>query len=275
MDTREDCSHIYIPFIIDLNTTAAVGVRVMDVHGSNNRLRFADRVAAMLERVEHRPAISRADREAAYRLRYEAYLRQSLLNERLDGMLYDEVYDECPNSLTTLTYIDGELASTVRVHVVHEEASLSPACDVFPDVLAPYLRAGRVIIDPSRLAARMDLAKRFPELPYFALRPPWMAAHHFNVDYIALSCAVGHIGYYSRLYRFQTWSDLRSYPKVTAPVVCMGLDFAVEMERVEARYPSYRSTQLEREALFSDFALASAARGGRVSAASDAQQAHA
>jgi N-acyl amino acid synthase FeeM len=188
-------------------------------------------------------------------------------------MLYDEVYDECPNSLTTLTYIDGELASTVRVHVVHDGASVSPACDVFPDVLTPHLRAGRVIIDPSRLAARMEMAKRFPELPYFALRAPWMAARYFNVDYIALSCAIGHVGYYTRLYQFQTWSDLRSYPKVTAPVVCMGLDFAAEMERIEDRYPSYRSTASEREALFGDFALA--ARGGRVPAAADAQQADA
>ena len=247
----------------------------MDVHGSSSARRFADRVAAMLHRVEHRPAVSRADREAAYRLRYEAYLKQSLLNERVDGMLYDEVYDENPNSLTTLTYIDGELASTVRVHVVNGEASVSPAHDVFPDVLGPHLRAGRTIIDPSRLAARMDMAKRFPELPYFALRVPWMAAHYFSVDYIALSCAVGHVGYYKRLYRFQSWSDLRNYPKVTAQVVCMGLDFAAEMERVEARYPSYRSTPSEREALFGDFAPTLAARGERVPAGADAQQADA
>ncbi len=248
----------------------------MDVHVSGHASRFADRVAAMLERVEHRPALRRADREAAYRLRYEAYLRQNLLNERLDSMLYDEVYDESPNSLTTLTYIDGELASTVRVHVVNGEASVSPARDVFPDVLAPHLRGRRVIIDPSRLAARMETARRFPELPYFALRPPWMAARHFNAIYMVLSCAIGHVGYYTRLYRFQTWSELRSYPKVTAKVVCMGLDFTAEMERVETRYPVYRSTSAEREALFGDFALALepvAAPRGRVPAAADAQQA--
>ena len=248
----------------------------MDVHGSSSPRRFADRVAAMLGRVEHRAAISRVDREAAYRLRYEAYLRQNLLNERLDGILYDEVYDECPNSLTTLTYIDGELASTVRVHILNDEASsVSPARDVFPDVLAPHLKAGRIIVDPSRLAARMDMAKRFPELPYLALRAPWMAARHFSVDYIALSCAVGHVGYYSKLYRFQIWSDLRNYPKVTAPVVCMGLDFAAEMERIEARYPSYRSTPSEREALFRDFPVAPASRGGRLPAAADVQRADA
>jgi hypothetical protein len=228
----------------------------MDVYVSGHASRFADRVAAMLERVKHRPAVSRADREAAYRLRYEAYLRQNLLNERLDSMLYDEVYDESPNSLTTITHIDGELASTVRIHVVNNEAAVSPALDVFPDVLEPHLKGNRIIIDPSRLAARAEMAGRFPELPYFALRPPWMAARHFNADFIVVSCASGHVGYYRRTFRAQAWSDLRSYPKVTAKVVCVGLEFAAEVELVEARYPSFRSTPAEREALFGDFALA-------------------
>ena len=53
----------------------------------------------------------------------------------------------------------------------------------------------------------------------------------------------------------KTWSGLRSYPKVTAKVVCIGLDFAAEQERVEARYPSFRSTPTEREALFGALSL--------------------
>jgi hypothetical protein len=82
-----------------------------------------------------------------------------------------------------------------------------------------------------------------------------MAAHHFNADHIILSCASGHEGYYRRVYHFQTWSGLRSYPKVTAKVICIGLDFAAERERVEARYPSFRSTATEREALLGALSL--------------------
>jgi hypothetical protein len=258
--------------------TRVAGVRVMYVHASGHSPRFADRVAKMLERVEHRPAMCQADRKAAYRLRYEAYLRENLLNQRLDAMLYDEVYDASPNSLTTLTYVDGELASTVRVHVITDKEGVSPARDVFPDVVTPYLRAQRVIIDPSRLAARADMARRLPELPYFALRPPWMAAHYFKADYIVLCSASGHEAYYRRVYRFHTWSGLRSYPKVTAKVVCMGLDFAAEMERVQSRYPSFRSTPAEREALFGEFSLSLgrwAATQGTVPARGDVQPADA
>jgi hypothetical protein len=227
----------------------------MHVHASGNSSRFADRAAKLLERVEHRPALCPADREAAYRLRYDAYLRQNLLNPRIDAILYDEVYDESPNSLTTLTYIDGELASTVRLHAMADEVAISPAHDVFPDVLGPLLRRRRVIIEPARLAARPEMARRFPELPYFALRPPWIAAQHFNADHIVLSCASGHESYYRRVYHFETWSGLRSYPKVTAKVVCIGPDFPAERERVEARYPSFRSTATEREALLGALSL--------------------
>jgi hypothetical protein len=187
-------------------------------------------------------------------------LRENLLNQRLDAMLYDEVYDASPNSLTTVTYVDGELASTVRVHVITDKEGVSPARDVFPDVVTPYLRAQRVIIDPSRLAARADMARRFPELPYFALRPPWMAAHYFNADYIVLCSASGHEAYYRRVYRFHTWSGLRSYPMVTAKVVCMGW---ISPRRWSASSPGTRaSAQLRPNA--KHFSVSSCCRSGDV-----------
>ena len=94
--------------------------------------RFAERVAKMLERVECRPAVSAGDRKAAYRLRYEAYLSRNLLNPRVDAMLYDELYDPIPNSLTTVTYVDGELASTVRVHVFTDTQTFRRRAMCFP-----------------------------------------------------------------------------------------------------------------------------------------------
>ncbi len=222
----------------------------MVVQAFDHAPRFADRVARMLERVEFRAALAPADREAAYRLRYQAYLRQNLLGPRVDAMLHDEIYDKSDNALTTLTFIDGELASTVRVHVVTNDAAASPTCDVFPDVLAPHLRMRRIIVDPSRLAAQAEMSSEFPELALLALRPAWMAAQHFNADILVLSCAAGHQAFYRRMCGHQTWSGLRNYPKVTAKVVCMGLHFPTGRERVESRYPSFRSTPGEREALF-------------------------
>jgi hypothetical protein len=47
-------------------------------------------------------------------------LRENLLNQRVDAMLYDEVYDASPNSLTTVTYVDGE-----QLDQQHEAARLA------------------------------------------------------------------------------------------------------------------------------------------------------
>ncbi len=240
----------------------------MDMHAVDRSSRFAERVAKMLERVEFRPAVSAAEREAAYRLRYDAYLRRNLLTPRVDEQLYDERYDPLPSALTTVTYIDGELAGTVRLHVVTDPQTVSPANDVFPDVLHPLLSRRRVVVEPSRLAASAEMAAKYPELPYFALRPPWMAAQHFNADFMVLSCASGHEGFYRRVCGHETWSSPRDYPQVNAKVVCMGLDFAARRDRVEDRYPSYRSQASEREALFGEF---SESLKGRKNPAADAQ----
>ena len=50
--------------------------------------RFSDRILRFLERVEHRPAQTAAEKEAIYRLRYEAYLRENFIvptAERMRG----------------------------------------------------------------------------------------------------------------------------------------------------------------------------------------------
>lgn len=226
---------------------------IIDIGADSQR--FADRFAKLLENVEYRCAVSPADREAVYRLRYEVYLRQNLLNPRLEGMLYDERYDNGSNAFTIMMNVEGQLASTIRVHVVTSESPTSPASDVFPDIVSPLLQAGRTVLDPTRLAASAGMSKRYPELPYFALRPAWMAAEHFGGDFIVVSSSLGHEPFYRRVIGYERWSGLRSYPQVTAKVICMGLDFTAAKSRVESRYPSFRSTSCEREALFGGRAL--------------------
>ena len=77
---------------------------------------FSDRVLRLLERVEHRVAKAAAEREAAFRLRSEAYQKNGVLHRRDGDRLYDPRYDDAPNAWITTTYIDDELAGTVRVN---------------------------------------------------------------------------------------------------------------------------------------------------------------
>lgn len=78
---------------------------------------FTDRVLRLLERVEHRIAKSDFEREEVFRLRYDAYARNGLLTSRTDGRLFDARYDTVENAWITTTFIDGELAGSVRVNV--------------------------------------------------------------------------------------------------------------------------------------------------------------
>jgi hypothetical protein len=212
--------------------------------------RFSDRVLRFLERVEYRCAVTRAEKEAVYRLRYDAYIREGLIAPRADGQLYDEALDDAPNAWITTMFIDGELASTVRVHVASNENGVLPALGSYSDLIMPHLRKGRVIIDLTRFAARLDFARRFSGLPYVALRPTWQAMEYFDTDFPLATVVEQHQAFYRRVFGFTPWCEPRDYPKFNFKVACMGLDFRAVKERVEARYPFFRSTPAEREALF-------------------------
>jgi hypothetical protein len=161
---------------------------------------FSDRVLRLLEKVTHRVATEPADREAAFRLRFEAYQRIGFLQRSEGDRLYDPRYDDAPKAWITTTFIDGELAGTVRVNIGAGEDAILPGLQVFADVLVPRLSAGEVIAEFTRLAAQLSLSSVYPELAYVIMRPAFMAAEHFGAD-----CAVGspraeHIAFYRRAF---------------------------------------------------------------------------
>jgi hypothetical protein len=212
--------------------------------------RFSERILRFLERVEHRVARTPGEKEAVYRLRYEAYFRNRLIEPRADGRLYDEHYDDAPNCWITTTYIDGELAASARIHLAADESAILPSLAVFSDLIAPHLRAGRVIVDFTRAAARLEASRRHPELPYVALRPAYLSAEHFDADFAIATVRAEHIAFYRRVFHFVPWCEPRVYPDVTPKVACVGADMRVGKDQFEGRYPFFRSTQAEREALF-------------------------
>jgi hypothetical protein len=232
----------------------------MDTRTAEATSRFSDRLVRLLERIEHRVARTPAEREAVFRLRYEAYLRNGLLEPRADGQLYDEGYDDAPNAWITATFLDGELAGTARVNVSADGEAMLPCFSVYPDVVGPPLRAGRVIVEITRLAAQLRLSSEYPELAYVALRPAYLAARHFNADFAVATPRAEHMAFYRRVFQFAMWCEPRDYPGLSAKFGCMGMDFRGSRERVEERYPVYQSTSAEREALFGSLDAASGAK---------------
>jgi hypothetical protein len=234
----------------------------MQAQSSSTPTRFSDRVFRFLERVEHRVAKSASEREAVFRLRYEAYVRNGLLEPRADRQLYDERYDDAPNSWITMTFVDGELAGTTRVNLGADENVILPCVSVYPEEITPQLHLKRVIVEFTRLAARLDLSGVYPELAYIIMRPGYLAAEHFSADFAVASPKAEHVAFYRRVFGGELLCEPRGYPGLTARFACMGADFRAMQHVIEARYPFFGSTAAEREALFGPAPNRTQARAG-------------
>ncbi len=211
---------------------------------------FAERAAKLLEKVEHRCALTSDDKELVYKTRYIAYRRQDLLQARPDERIFDDLYDESPNHWNIMTFIDGEFVSTFRIHVGQGEQAVLPSRAAFDDVLGPFVREQRLIVDPTRIAAKLEFAGKVPELPYLTIRAAWLAAKHFEADIIVSTCIREHQAFYRRVFGFESLCLPRAYPRINRAIVCMALDYNAHKARVEARYPLFRSTESERYKIF-------------------------
>jgi len=95
----------------------------------------------LLEHVEYRLITGGEDLEAIYRLRYQSYLRSGMCGPIASGMFEDR-WDNLPNSYRFGVYCYGELVSTLRFHYISSEQPYSPSVDAYPDELLPRLARG-------------------------------------------------------------------------------------------------------------------------------------
>jgi len=135
---------------------------------------FYDQVVRLLDRIEYRRADSAAEREALFRLRYQAYVRDGTIATNGEGMFSDP-YDDRGNVYLFGLYLDGVLASSLRLHIGSAENPDFPSREVFPDFLQPEFDAGKVIVDPTRFVVDDGLARLHRALPYATLRLCGMA----------------------------------------------------------------------------------------------------
>jgi hypothetical protein len=207
------------------------------------------RVAQLLRRVDYQRADSVDQREAIYRLRYDAYLREGEISPSFSKRFTDRVDDE-ENTWNFGVYIDGLLAGSIRLSVTIPGCKRLPALGVFSDVLLPEIDAGRTIVDPTRFVADRASSKRHPELPYIILRLPWMAMTHFKADLMLAAVRAEHQAFYRRLWGCQVVCPPRPYPGLNSHISLLTCEHAVVKDEVHRRYPFFQSDVLEREMLF-------------------------
>lgn len=208
------------------------------------------RGAALFDRVDYRLIETPEERDAVYEMRYRAYLHGGLISPSASQRIIDS-YDEAPNAWIFGIYLDGELCSSLRLHVLTSEQRMSYTSELFGDVLHPRLDRGEVFVDPARFAADPEKSQRFHELPYLTLRLAYLACDHFKADLGLAMVRTDHQAFYRRVFLHETLTGPRPFPGWhSRQVVLMASDFAKLRERVLTRFPIMRSSAFERRMLF-------------------------
>jgi hypothetical protein len=210
---------------------------------------FADRVERLLHRVDYRRADSPGERAEIFRLRYNAYLREGAIAPNHSGQFSDPV-DDRENVWIFGVYIDGRLASSIRLSITIPGDTHVPALDVFSDVLLGDIVSGKRVLDPTRFVVDRELSRRYPELPYVTVRLPWVAMEYFDAQHLLAAVRAEHQAFYRRLFGHQVICPPRPYPNLRKPISLMTLDYGEARERVHRRHAFFRSTYFERRMLF-------------------------
>jgi hypothetical protein len=206
--------------------------------------------SGLSDRVEYRLMETPEEKDSIYLLRYKAYLHGGLILPS-ESQRVTDVYDDVPNAWIFGVYFDGELCSSLRIHVLTSEWRTSYATELYGDVLNERLDRGEVFIDPARLAADPEKAKRFTELPYVTLRLAYLACDHFNADTGLAMVRPDHQAFYRRVFLHEPVAEPRAFPGWhTMKTSLMASDFRSHREKVLNRFPILRSNAFERRTLF-------------------------
>jgi hypothetical protein len=165
--------------------------------------------------------------------------------------MFHDAMDEINNAWLIGVFIDGELASALRLHISANLSDPLPTRTPFPDILEPLLRAGNLIIDVTRFVARLDFSQTYSEVPYLTLRPAFMAEDFLRADFIIAACRAEHQAFYRRMFGGVPWSAPRPYPHLKRPMALVGHPCDTLRDEVYTKYPFYRSTEREQQSLFS------------------------
>jgi hypothetical protein len=212
-------------------------------------LSFVERIQAFLDRVEYKRVETDEDREAIFRLRYDAYLREGAIQPSFGRRLSDR-YDDLDNAWIFGVRVDGRLCSSIRIHVGNREFPDMVASDIFGDFVRPELAAGKVIVDPTRFVVDPAVAGGLPELPYVTVRLGHMAAEYFDADIVLATVRQEHRAFYKRVFGHVSVCEPREYPLLIKPLGLMMLDVNASRPIINSRYPFFISSPDERAQVF-------------------------
>jgi len=220
-----------------------------DSIGLAGTMDFSDDLAALSTRIDCRRADTSEERQAILRLRYQAYLRAGEISAN-PFETFTDTADDQENGYLYGLFIDDKLASSLRLHIGSRIDPKIPSLKLFPDVLAPLLDAGRVIVDTTCLVADEKLSRLYRCLPYLTFRPCILAAEYFHADGIVTAVRSEHQAFYRRAFNHQVLCEPRRSPQLVKPLGLLMLHFPSAAEQLYEKYPFFSSSISEQLKLF-------------------------
>jgi len=211
-------------------------------------------IMQMLEHVEYRLVTGGEDLEEIYRLRYQSYLQSGMCGPIASGMFEDR-WDDLPNSYRFGVYYDGRLVSTLRLHYISSEHPYSPSVDAYPEILKERLDRGESFIDGTRFATDPYSAPAPGVLPFLTLRLGMVASCYFGQTAVLTPVKVEHSAYYHRIFNAEQKTEGKVFPGVLAPIALFEIPCGDNLRQTLDRFPFFKSTPTEQRMMFANPAI--------------------
>jgi hypothetical protein len=182
--------------------------------------------------LEYRIAATRKEREAAFRLVYNSYLRAGLA-EPNDLAIRVTPYQLLPTTEVFIASAGDDVLFTMSL-VKDGELGL-PMESVYGDIIEQRRRQGVRLAEVSCLADRRDALRGF--FPVFLRTSRLLAQYAWkhDVDQLLVAVHPRHARFYRRMLEFKTIGEEKSYPTVRHnPAVALCLDL-VRITREQSR----------------------------------------
>ena len=210
---------------------------------------FAEKLADFRSDISYSKAVTPLERDAVFRLRYDAYLGEGAIDP-VPSRRFSDDYDFMPNCQIFGIHMGTDLVSSIRFHVISREMRRGPALDVFPDLLHPMIDKGMTIVDPTRLVVDYKTSREHPQLPYLTMRIACMAAEYYGAEHCLATIRSEHQAFYKRIFGFRQMCEARPYPTLKSRIALMIGDMNEIRDRVAEKYPVFTSSHAEQWLLF-------------------------
>lgn len=169
--------------------------------------------------ISHFLARTASQREAIFKLRYDAYYDQGLIRGNKTGKLFDWQDEESSSSIYGIT-LRGTLVSTIRLSLVSRKQKACTTYAMFKDDFDPIVDNGEKILDCSRLAVNCKDNALRRSVVLYALSLTMTFAASVGADRGAIVARHSHVPFYRR-YGFDLVRGPFSYHEALTPLSFM------------------------------------------------------